>query len=81
MATVPASEASDRFAELFDRAVHGKERVVLRERGVDLAAVVPIEDLKRLQAMEDRIDIQAARESLAEEGSIPSEELRARLGI
>lgn len=81
MATVPASEASDRFAELFDRAVRGKERVVLRERGVDLAAVVPIEDLNRLQAMEDRIDIQTAHASLAEEGSISSEELKAEFGL
>ncbi len=54
------------FADAINRAAFGKERVLLRRRGRAVAAVVPIEDLRLLEALEDRIDLVDARAALAE---------------
>jgi hypothetical protein len=44
----------------------GKERVVLRRRGKEVAALVPMDDLRLLEDLEDRIDLADARAALAE---------------
>lgn len=46
MAHLPASKARQGFAATINRAAHGKERVVVRRRGKEIAAVVPIDDLR-----------------------------------
>jgi prevent-host-death family protein len=66
MAKVPASQARDNPAELISRAAYGKERIILARRGKQLAAVVPIEDLRRLRKFQDGMDLHAARNALAE---------------
>lgn len=64
MRHLTTSEARDEFSEILNRVAYGRERVVIRRRGKDLAAVIPIEDLRRLErleaAMEDRLDAEAA---------------------
>jgi prevent-host-death family protein len=57
--------ARDKFAEVLNRAAFGKERVVLTRRGKPLVAVVPIEDVELLEAIEDRTDAEEARAALA----------------
>lgn len=66
MAHLPASKAREGFADTINRAAYGKERVVVRRRGKDIAAVVPIDDLHLLEELEDRIDLADARAALAE---------------
>jgi prevent-host-death family protein len=43
-----------------NRVAYGHERVVLRRRGKAIAAVVPMEDFERLEALEDAEDIKTA---------------------
>lgn len=59
------AEARDNFAEVLNRAAYGKERVVLARRGKPLVAVVPIEDVQALEAMEDERDMALIRKRLA----------------
>jgi prevent-host-death family protein len=66
MAHLPASKAREEFADTINRVSFGKERVILRRRGKEIAAVVPIDDLHLLEELEDRIDLADARASLAE---------------
>ncbi|BFU93577.1 MAG: hypothetical protein NTNFB02_02990 [Nitrospira sp.] len=66
MAHLPASKARQGFADTINRAAYGKERVVVRRRGKEVAAVVPIDDLRLLEELEDRIDLADARAALAE---------------
>lgn len=66
MAHLPASKARQGFADTINRAAYGKERVVVHRRGKDIAAVVPIDDLRLLEELEDRIDLADARAALAE---------------
>ncbi len=56
----------DGFADAINRAAFGQERVLLRRRGRAVAAVVPIEDLRFLEDLEDRIDLVEAKAALAQ---------------
>jgi prevent-host-death family protein len=60
------SKARQGFADTINRAAYGKERVVVRRRGKEIAAVVPIDDLRLLEELEDRINLADARAALAE---------------
>lgn len=70
-----------------DRVERG-ERVVIRRGRKSVAALIPIEDLKLLERLieeeEDRLDIQATEEALAEAekvGTTPWEKVKAELGL
>jgi PHD/YefM family antitoxin component YafN of YafNO toxin-antitoxin module len=54
------------MADVLDRVACQGERVVLERRGKGVAAIVSMEDLALLEAMEDREDAKAARKPLAE---------------
>ena len=81
MGKVSTVKARDEFSDVINRAAYGKERVVLTRRGKELAAVVPIEDVKFLEELEARIDVEAAREALKDPGSIPWEQVKKQLGL
>ena len=88
MTRLDVSKARDEFPEIVNRAAYGKERTIVSRRGKDLAAVIPIEDLRLLERLEreemDRIDIEEARAALKEaeeKGTIPFEEVKRRLGL
>jgi prevent-host-death family protein len=77
-------EARSRFSEVVNRATYGKERVILTRHGKKIAAVIPLEDLKLIEEMEDRIDIEEAEKAWAEQGDEPPaslEEVKKRLGL
>ena len=80
---VAVSEARGRLAELVNRAAYRQDRIRLTRRGKAVAALVPIEDLEWIEALEDKIDLAAAREALADrsEPSIPWEQVKAELGL
>jgi prevent-host-death family protein len=84
MGHLPASEAREGFADTINRVAFGKERVVLRRRGKEVAAVVPIDDLRLLEDLEDRIDLIDARAALAEtrkKGAKPLDTILKDLGL
>ena len=57
-------EARRNFAEIINRAAYGKERIALKRRGKVVAYVVPAEDVRTIEAIEDRIDAETARRAL-----------------
>src|SRR5208337_2920828 len=64
-ARLPAGKVRQDFAETVNRVAYGGERVVLHRRGRNLAALIPLEDLARLEELEDRQDAEEARKALA----------------
>jgi len=80
---ISISDARDHLSEVVDRARYAHERVVLTKRGKDVCAIVSIEDLKLLEALEDQLDIDMARQALAEAGeeTIPLQRLIEKLGL
>jgi prevent-host-death family protein len=87
MHSITASEARDEFADIINRVAFGRERVTIRRRGKELVAVIPIEDLRLLErleeAAEDAIDLEEARKILADptEERIPWEDVKRDLGL
>jgi prevent-host-death family protein len=84
MATVSTVLARNEFSTILNRAAFGKERVILARRGKAIAAVVPVEDVKLLRALEDRADladaIAAEREAL-EKGTTSLADLKRDLAL
>ncbi len=71
---IDSSEARNDFSDVVSRVSYGRERVVVRRRGRDLAAVIPMEDLdlleQAIEEAEDRFDVAEAERILAD----PTEE-------
>jgi len=79
-----ATVERDNLSEALGRAEHGKERVVIRRNRKPIAALVPLEDLRLLEQIEDRLDLRDFRrawEIAKREGFKPLEQVLLRLGI
>jgi len=84
MTVISTVKARENFSDLVNRSAYGKERVVLTRRGKGIVAVVPIEDLKLLEAMEDRLDIEDIEKALADpenKKAIPWDKVKKDLGL
>lgn len=81
MKKMSASEARASLADTISRVAYGGERIVLRRHGRELAAVVPIDDLKLLQALEDEMDVKAAKAALKEKGTVSWKKLKGDLKL
>ncbi len=62
--------ARTRFAEAVNRAKFAGKRTLIRRHGKDVAAVVSVEDLKTLEALEDRLDLEDARRIMKKPGRL-----------
>lgn len=77
-----ASDVRESWSESLDAVRYKGERIVITKSGKDAAALVSTEDLELLELLEDRIDIELAREALAESDErIPFANLKAELGF
>jgi prevent-host-death family protein len=56
MTTITASMARNNFQDLLNRVGFGRERILVERHGKAIAAVISLEDLKRLEALEDAFD-------------------------
>lgn len=77
-------EAHEHFLEVVDRAEEAKERIYLTRAGKRIAAIVPIEDMEAMEAIEDRIDLEEAAKARAEakeKGTISLAEMKAKYGL
>jgi antitoxin (DNA-binding transcriptional repressor) of toxin-antitoxin stability system len=76
--------ARKEFSTVLNRAAFGKERVILARRGKAIAAIVPMDDVRLLHALEDRADladaIAAEREAL-EKGTTSLADLKRDLAL
>ena len=81
---VSAAQVRERLAEVINRAAYGKERVILARRGKAVAAIVSLEDVELLEALEDKMDLENARAALIEaekEGTVSWEEFKKELSL
>ena len=81
MTTMTSVEARDHFSDLLNRTAYGKERIVVTRRGQELAAILPVEDLRLLEELEDRTDVREALKALDEPGEISMAEMKRELGL
>lgn len=77
-----SSKARERFADILNEVSVRGDRVVLERHGKTVAAVISVADLQLLEALEDRYDVDSAREALAEsDRRVPWKELKQRLAL
>lgn len=84
MTNISARKARENLSEVMNRVAYGKERIILTRHGAEVVAIVPIEDAKLLEELEDQLDLEDARKSLVEakkEGSVSWDKVKAELGL
>jgi prevent-host-death family protein len=84
MTRMTTGKARQDFSDTVNRVAYQGERIILHRRGKDVAALVSVEDLKTLEALEDRLDNQAADLALKEaeeQGTTPWDEVKKDLGL
>jgi prevent-host-death family protein len=82
VARIAATDARIAFAEMVNKVAFGRERIRLHRHGKDVAAIVPVEDLQLIEALEDRMDLNAARAALREKAPrVEWERLKQELGL
>ena len=63
MIEVSVSQAKASLSEYINRAVYGRERIVIASRGKSKAALISMEDLQRLEALEKALATRQGIES------------------
>lgn len=81
---VPAKQIRSDFTHIGEDVAFRGERYVVTRNGRDFLAIVSMEDLQMIRAIEDKLDNLAAdkaEENIARNGTISLEELERKLGI
>ena len=79
---ITTADARKKFANIINQVAFGNESFVLTRRGETVAAIISMKDLKLLQDLEDRIDIEDAWKAKNEPGEpISWEELKKELAL
>ncbi len=83
---IGVAQIRNNMADMLNRVAYRGERIILERRGKGIAALVSMDDLALLEAIENREDAKAARKALAEMQRkglkpIPLSEVKKRTGI
>lgn len=84
MNVVTATTVKKNISGTLSLAEYRKERVVITRQGKEVAAIVPIEDIKLLEELEDRLDLidaLSALEEAEEKGTKSWSALKKELGF
>lgn len=84
MKHVTTAEVRKNMAELVNRAAYGGERFVVTRHGKELVGIVPLEDvglLDRLRGLVAKREFASALREIAEEGTVPWDEVRRELDL
>ena len=79
MGTTSISELKSALSEFLNRAAYGRERIIVASRGKPKAAVISIEDLHRLEDLEDALAAHEALEAYEAGETTPWDEVKAEL--
>ena len=64
MTKVSMTHARQDFTNITNRVMFGDERICIQKNNKPAVALVPVEDLEVLEALEDQIDVQAAKAAI-----------------
>ena len=84
MTPLSVTEARSHFADILNRVGYRGKRIILQKHDKNLVAIIPVEDLELLEAIEERIDVLEAEAALAEDKekkAIPWEEVKMEFGL
>ena len=78
------SEARSELTEIVNHVAFGHDRYILTRNGKELAAIVSIADLKLLEELEDKLDVEAAQrvdKDIKNMAQLSGRMLRENLGL
>jgi prevent-host-death family protein len=78
------SEARSELTEIVNHVAFGHDRYILTRNGKELAAIVSIEDLKVLEEMEDKLDLETAQridKDIKKHGTVKWKDAKKELGL
>ena len=88
METLSCREIKDHMAEILNRVAYNRKRYKITRHNKEMAIIISIEDWetieKILQKLEDEEDMQEALLALKEiedQGSVPFDEMKKRIGL
>jgi prevent-host-death family protein len=79
MSTTSITELKGALSEFLNRAAYGRERIIIASRGRPKAAVIGIDDLHRLEELEDALAAHEALEAYEAGETTPWDEAKAEL--
>jgi prevent-host-death family protein len=66
MSMIPFSNARSQLTDIVNEVAFAGKRIILTRKGKRLVAIVSLEDLEVIEALEDRIDLEDAKKALAD---------------
>ncbi len=82
MTIVSATEARANFQSLISRAEYKGERILIQRHGKPVVAIIGLDDLKRLEALDDAIDSAQLRQAVEQnDGFTTLEDINAARGV
>ena len=81
MVSLSITEFRKGIADFVNQVAFGHKRIVLERNGKLTCAIISIEDLELLEAIEDKVDLEAAREAIARDEFEDWDKVKAELGL
>ncbi len=84
MASIPFSDARAHLTEIVNQVAYRGKRIVLSRNSKDVVALISIEDLMILEALEDEMDLRAAKKAekeIKKSGTVSWEKAKQELGL
>ncbi len=81
MTRISMTKARQNFTDIANRVMFEGQRICIEKNNKAAVAVVSIEDLEMIEALEDKIDLEEALKALKEPGFITLKALKKKLGI
>jgi PHD/YefM family antitoxin component YafN of YafNO toxin-antitoxin module len=81
MTVISVTQLKEDFAKTTGQVEFGGKRIIVEKHRKPAFAMISIDDLKMLQALEDRVDALDAEEALEDSRRIPLDEVKAKLGF
>ena len=69
------------FSEYLNLACYQGQRIVIQRRGKPVAALISVENLELLNALEDQADVKAAKKARKERGGVTLDQYCKKHGL
>ena len=81
MTTVKVSEFRSDISDYANKVAYAGERICVERNNKPLFAVVPIDDMRLLEQLEDQMDLELAKEALKKGKFVSFGSLKRELGL
>lgn len=81
MTTIAVSQLRGNLSHWVSKAAFTGERICIQRNGKPCAALVPYEDMQLLERLEDKMDLELAKQALKRNELVPLEQFEKEFGL